>query len=196
MDHVRGAHNVPWIVKTANMEQFAPPWTVHRQVWSDSLKAAHSGVSTDILLFSDLNLSLTHHYRVHKRGLPHIAFRKDYMSKLRALLPVPVVLPSDTTSPPVELRDASPRRTRRAQRRIRPVRVMNGSGCDLPILTLQDPANAQGAVVYDWRPPLLPVSLQLGDLGTFARMHPKASASVAVPRGKWGHRLVMWTRSW
>ena len=86
------------------MEQFVPPWTVHRQVWSDSLKAAHSGVSTDILLFRDLNLSLTHHYRVHKRGFSHIAFQKDYMSKLRALLPVPVVLPSDTASPPVELR--------------------------------------------------------------------------------------------
>ena len=90
------------------MEQFVPPWTVHRQVWSDSLKAAHSGISTDILLFSDLNLSLTHHYRVHKRGFPHIAFRKDYMSKLRTLLPVPVLLPLDTASPPVELRDESP----------------------------------------------------------------------------------------
>ena len=81
------------------------------------------------------------------------------MSRLRALLPVPVVLPSDTASPPVELRDESPRRTRRAQRRIRPVRVMSGSGCDLPILTLQDPADAQGALVYDCRPPLLPVAI-------------------------------------
>ena len=133
-----GVHDVPWIVKTANMEQFVPPWTVHRQVWSDSLKAAHLGISTDILLFSDFNLPLTRHYRVHKRGLPHIAFRKDNMSRLRALLPVPVVLPSDTASPPVELRNESPRRTRRAQRRIRLGRVMNGSGCDLPILMLQD----------------------------------------------------------
>ena len=59
------------------MDQFVPQWTVNQQVCSDSLKAAHSGVSTNILLFSDLNLSLTHHYRVHKRGLPHIAFWKD-----------------------------------------------------------------------------------------------------------------------
>ena len=136
MDHVRGAHDVPWIVKMANMEQFVPPWTVHRQVWTDSLKVAHSGISTDILLFSDLNLSLTHHYRVHKRGLPHVAFRKDYMSRLRALLPVPVVLPSDTASPPVELRDESPRWTRCAHRRIRPVRVMTGSVSDFFIFTL------------------------------------------------------------
>ena len=80
VDHVRGAHNVPWIMKTANMEQFVLLWTVHRQVWSDSLKVGHSGISTDIMLFSDLNLSLVHHYRVHKRGLPHIAFRKDYLA--------------------------------------------------------------------------------------------------------------------
>ena len=176
-----GAHNVPWIGKMANLEQFVPPWTVHRQVWSDSLKATHSGISTDILLFSDLHLSLTHHYRVNRRGLPHIAFRKDYMLKLRALLPVPVVLPSVTVSPSVELKDESPRRTRRAQRRIRLVRVMDGLGCALPVLTLQDPADAQGEVVYDCRPLLLPVSLQLGELGTLARLHPAALASVAVP---------------
>ena len=85
---------------------------------------------------------------------------------------MPVVLPSDTASPTVELRDESPRRTRRAQRRIRPVRVMAGSISDLPMLMLQDRPDAQGAVVYNCRPPLLPVSLQLGDLGTFARMRP------------------------
>ena len=124
-------------------------------------------------------------------GLPHIAFRKDYMSKLRALLPVPVVLPLVTVSPSVKLKDEFPRRTRRAQRWIRPVRFMNGSGCALPVLTLQDPADAQGAVVYDCRPPLLRVSLQLGELGTFARLRPAASASVAVPPWEVGHQLLM-----
>ena len=108
------------------------------------------------------------------------------MSKLRALLPVLVVLPSATVSPSAELKDESPRRTRRAQRRIRPVRVMDGSGCALPVLMLQDPADAQGAVIYDCRPPLLPVSLQLGELETFARLRPAASASVAVPPGEMG----------
>ena len=65
---------------------FVPPWTVRRQVWSDSLKANHSGILTDVLLFSDINVSLAHHYRVHKRGLPHIAFRKDYLSCLRVFV--------------------------------------------------------------------------------------------------------------
>ena len=43
MDHVRGAYDVPWDVKSASLEQFFPPWTVRRQVWSDFLKQQHSG---------------------------------------------------------------------------------------------------------------------------------------------------------
>ena len=74
MDHVRGAHDVLWIAKKANMEKFIPPWTVCRQMWLDSLKAGHSGISTDIMLFTDPGLSLTHHCRIHRHGLPHIAF--------------------------------------------------------------------------------------------------------------------------
>ena len=102
------------------------PWTVTRQVWNDSLKAQHSGISTDVLLFSDIHLSLVHHYRIHKRGLPHIAFRENYMSQLCALLPLPVAQPVDGVSSPAStgprsLRPAgsaefvgkSPRTTRR-----------------------------------------------------------------------------------
>ena len=33
----------------------------------------------DVLLFSDIGLLLVHHYRVHKRGLPHVAFCRNYM---------------------------------------------------------------------------------------------------------------------
>ena len=91
MDHLRGAHNVPWEVKSACLEKFLPP--VSRKLWSDFLSAQHSGISTDVLLFSDIHLSLIHHYRIHKRGLPHIAFHKNYLSQLRALLPSPVTLP-------------------------------------------------------------------------------------------------------
>ena len=129
MDHVRGAHDVPWDVKSASLEQFLPPWTVRRQVWSDSLKQQHSGVSMDILLFSDVNLSLIHHYRIHKRGLPHVAFRRNYMSQLQALLLLPVAQPTNGVLSPVstgpgslrqassaELVGESPRRTRRAKR--------------------------------------------------------------------------------
>ena len=92
MDHLRGVHNVPGEVKSACLETFLPPWTVSRKLWSDSLSAQHSGISTYMPLFSDIHLSLVHHYRVHKRGLPHITFRRNYLSQLRALLPSPVTL--------------------------------------------------------------------------------------------------------
>ena len=93
MDHLRGAHDVPGEIKSS-LEKYLPPWTVTRQVWTDSLTPRHSGISTDVLLFIDIGLSLVHHYRVHKRGLPHIAFRQNYLSQLRALLPLPAVLPT------------------------------------------------------------------------------------------------------
>ena len=93
MDHVRGAHKVPEEVQHIRLETLFPPWTVTRQVYTDSLTSRHSGISNDVLLFSDIGLSLVHHYRLHKRGLPHVAFRRNYMSQLRALLPLPAVLP-------------------------------------------------------------------------------------------------------
>ena len=62
------------------------PWTVRRQIWADALKPCHSGVSTDVLLFSEINLSLVHHYRVFWRRLPHYAFRRDYLSRLRVFV--------------------------------------------------------------------------------------------------------------
>ena len=173
-----GAHDVPWEVKSASLEHFLPPWTVTRQVWTDSLKPQHSGISTDIILFSDIHLSLVHHYRIHKRGLRHVAFRKNYMSQLRALLPVPVAQPVDGVLSPTstgpgslclagsaEFVGKSPRTTRRAKRWVRPVRVVETSVGDLPVLTLQHPSAVQGGVVFDCRPPLLPVSLDLSGIG-------------------------------
>ena len=87
MDHVRGRMMYHGMLNRQSLVKFVPPWTVQHprgvQVWSDLLTANHSGISTDVLLFSGIHLSLTHHYRVHKRGLPHIAFRKDYLTRLR-----------------------------------------------------------------------------------------------------------------
>ena len=151
MDHLRGAHDVPWEAKSS-LEKYLPPWTVTRQVWSNSLSAQHSGISTDVLLFSDIHLSLVHHYRIHKRGLPHIAFRRNYLSQLRMLLPLPVVQPAAGVVSPdssgwgsfrpgdsPDVVDRSPRTTRRAYRRRRPVRVMEPPVVNLPVLTIQDP---------------------------------------------------------
>ena len=157
MDHLRNAHDVPWISKTASIERFVPPWTVRRELFTDSLRPEHSGISTDIMLFSDLGLSLAHHYRVHRGGLPHVAFRGDYMTRLRALLPTPPSPCREPVSPPEAEQGATPKSTRRSHRPFRPVRVMSAAVGDLPVLSIQDPADVIGASVVDCRPPVLPV---------------------------------------
>ena len=124
MDHVRGSHE---------LETLIPPWTVTRQVYTDSLTSRHSRISNDILLFSDIGLSLAHHYRVHKRVVPHVVFRRNYMSQLRTLLPLPAVTSTEGGSPDpgcssvgdsVDVAGASSRPSRRAFARRRPTRVM------------------------------------------------------------------------
>ena len=90
----------------------------------------------DIMLFSDFGLSLAHHYNIHRFGLPHVTFRRDYMARLRALLPVPTVLPLNTVPPSGAQADVSPRPARRTHRQVRPVHVMTESVGDLPVLTL------------------------------------------------------------
>ena len=64
---------------------------------------------------------------------------------------------------------------------MRPVRVMEGSVGDLPILTIQDPSDVQGAMVYDCRPPLRPVSLQLSDIDPLSGQFIVVLVSVDVP---------------
>ena len=191
MDHVRGAHDVPW---SASLETFVPPWTVRRQVWSDSLAANHSGISTDILLFSDIHLSLTHHYRVHKCGLPHIVFRKEYLTRLHVSVsqaagqsrrdPISPVASSPVSTRHARAAEREPetsRLTRRGRLRVRPVRILEESVGGLQVLTAQDSSDLQGAIVYDWRPQLLPVSLRLKDIGVLPLTRTVASASLAAP---------------
>ena len=130
----------------------------------ESMRLEHSGISTDILLFSELGLSLTHHYRVYRGSLPHAAFRSDYMARLRALLPTPQSTTGEPASPPETGRGATPRSARRSHRLSRPVRVMSEAVGELPLLTIQNPADTVGATVIDCRPPGLPVSIPLSAL--------------------------------
>ena len=170
MDHVRGAHKVPEEVQHIRLETFFPLWMVTHQVYTDSLTSRHSGISNDVLLFSHIGLSLVHHYRVHKRGLPHVAFRRIYMSQLRALLPLPAVMPIEGGSPDptcltvIKSPDvvcASPRLSRRAFARRRPTQVMETPVRIAPRLTLQDPLAVAGAVVLDCLPQALPGAMDV-----------------------------------
>ena len=161
----------------------------------DALKPCHSGVSTDVLLFSEIQLSLMHHYRVCRWGLPHYAFRKDYLTRLRVFMSQESALaqcnlaspvPGSSVSPrhvrPCDVETGSPRKTRRVRRQMwstcvrdEPVRVPSPTTADRAIQDLT------GAVIYDCRPRILPVLIQLKDIGHSPRFRPVASASLAAP---------------
>ena len=187
MDHIHGAHNVPGEIKKVSLETLFPPWTVTRQVYTESLTSRHSGISNDVLLFSDIGFSLVHHYRVHRRGLPHVVFRRNYLKQLRALLPLPTVLPIAGGSPNAacstlpcaaespDVVSASPRPSSCAFRRRRPVRVM-----DSPVLTVQDQLAAAGELVLDCRPPLLPVSMNISGVDVSVIRASAVSAEAAA----------------
>ena len=160
LEHVRSGHDAPWVEKTASIEKYAPPWTVSRQLWLDSLRIEHSGISTDMLLFSEVGMPLTQHYRVYKGGLPHAVFRTDYLQRLRALLPSP----GGSDDPSVTGYGSTPTSVRRLRRMSKPTRLFPGSAVNVPILTEQNPAEMVGEPVLDCRPPLLPVSIPLSGL--------------------------------
>ena len=44
---------MPSTVKAANLGKWFPPWTVSRETWREALKPNVSGISTDIILFSE-----------------------------------------------------------------------------------------------------------------------------------------------
>ena len=66
MDHLRGSHSVSSEVKTACLARFFSLWTVQREIWTDALKPCNSGISTDVLLFSEMGHVIIHHYRVFR----------------------------------------------------------------------------------------------------------------------------------
>ena len=164
LEHLRNGHDVPWISKTASIEKYAPPWTVCCELWTDSLRVEHSGISTDILFFSKLGLSLKQHYRVYRGGLPHTVFRMDYMQRLRALLPSPRFAEGEPASPTDTGRGLTSKSARRLHRSSRPMRQMLEAVDDGPLLTVQNPAEMIGETVIDCRPSVLPVSIPLCSL--------------------------------
>ena len=77
---------------------------------------------------------------------------------------------------------ASPRPSRRAIGRRRPIRAMESPERIAPRLTVQDPLAAAGAVVLDCRPPLLPVSMNVSGVDLSAiQSSTMAAEADAVP---------------
>ena len=85
VDHMRRAHDIPPLVKAANLACWFPPWTVSREQWSSLSRPA---VAVDTLLFSRIGVPLFHHYWVVNRTGTHGAFRGSYMRRMHAFLEV------------------------------------------------------------------------------------------------------------
>ena len=154
LEHIRSGHDAPWISKTARIE------TVRQELWTDSLRVEHFGISTDMMLFSEVGLSLTQHYRVYKGGLPLAVFRTDYMDRLRSLLRSS----GQSGSPPETGRASTPKSVRRLHRSSQPKRLFSEAVDDGPFLIMQNPADVVGETVIDCRPSVLPVSKPLSGL--------------------------------
>ena len=142
----------------------------------------HSGISTDILLFSELGLSLTQHYRVYRSGLPHAVFHMDYIERLRSLLQSS----GQPGSPPETGRGSTPKSARRLHRSSQPRRLLSEEVDDGPLLTVQNPADVVGETVFDCRPSVLPVSIPLSGLspGTIAESRESSSFQPLEETGK------------
>ena len=79
VDHMRRAHDIPPLVKAANLARWFSPWTVTREQWSSMTRSAVSGIAVDTLLFSRIGMLLFHRYLVFDRPGTHVAFRGMYM---------------------------------------------------------------------------------------------------------------------
>ena len=110
-----------------------------------------------MLLFSEVGMPLTQHYRADKGGLPHAVFRTDYMARLRFLLPSP----GGTDTPPENVCGVTPKSVQCPHRLLQPKRLFPETVVKVPILTEQNPAEMIGETVIDCRPSLLPVSIPL-----------------------------------
>ena len=107
MTYIVLGHKVPGEAKRADLQKLFPPWTVTREQYAESLSPKCLGISNDVLLFSEVVLTLVHHYRVHRAGQPHAMFRGKYLSQLWLLLLTGTMTPA----PESPLGNASPQVT-------------------------------------------------------------------------------------
>ena len=76
---MRRAHDIPPLVKAANLARWFLPWTVTREQWSSMSRSAVSGIAVNTLLLSRIGVPLFHRYRFVNRSGTHGAFRGPYM---------------------------------------------------------------------------------------------------------------------
>ena len=91
MDHIRNSHNILERVEDIRLETLFPPWTVTHQVYTESLMSRHSRISNDVLLFSDIGLSLVQHYLIYRRAAPCSVSQELHVSTTSSGAPASVV---------------------------------------------------------------------------------------------------------
>ena len=67
---------------SVRLEQWFPPWTVTRAAWCAALKLNVSGITTDVVLFSQHGPGWSTHYRVYGEYVSHSSLRGTFMAKL------------------------------------------------------------------------------------------------------------------
>ena len=153
-------------------------------------------------------MTLAHHYRVHSAGKPHAMFRGKYLAQLRLLL-----LTGTTPTSERPLGNASPQVTPMSGRtddlcaRLRPPgrrrrsqgRIQYTATHVAPQLTEQDPRMAAGALVFDCRPAVLPVSVDVSgiDMQSVRRRRSRLSRPPNVSRNSEGRcGWIILIQSW
>ena len=131
-------------------------------------------------------------------GSPRVSLRKDYLTQLQVFVsqvsamdycgqrrdmgfssPAPVSSGSQRSSRQRHMGAESPRETRRTSRRVRPTRVQDMSAGVLSPVAVSD--QAPGAIIYDCRTPILPVTVRLRGLRGPCVIRPTASSSLTAP---------------
>ena len=153
----------------------------------ESLTFRHSGISNDILLFGDIGMTLSHHYRLYKKGVPYVSFCKIYLSQSPNVCSQfgqrgsPESGCSMMEESP-EAVDGCHRPSRHAFARRRIPRVRETPTRIAPRLTELDPLAAAGAMVFDCRPQVLPRAMDVsGTELPEIRSMPRTSAAMSQP---------------
>ena len=160
MEHLGNGHDVPWISNDSQHRTICPTL--------DSASGSVDGVDATRTFGNIDRYSAFQRTRVVTdtplQGLPRRVATCRLSIRLHDEAPTPRSTTGEPASPPETRRGATSRSARRSHRLSRPVHVMSEEVGEIPLLTVQNPADMVGATVIDCRPSGLPVSIPLSAL--------------------------------
>ena len=199
MDHLCLVHAVLASVRTANLGKWFPPWIVTHQTWGDALNPRISGVSPDVLLFSECGHPLVHHYRVFTKGILHVSQRGNYLHNLQNFITQSEAVDRweqdrDTAQLSPGHRGSASRRSIRQRDsddespRCKVRRARSPLQMDIPAAPI-----SSSSLICDCRPVILPVSIRLADLVGDDVAVSVGLPNVIAPPGEDDRRASSWT---